>query len=78
MTSIRQILEDPTASRWLQNALAQALDRDAIDAANNAEVLAEILIVRADRMLADMALGDMEQIELRGGFQTCPKCGAGR
>ena len=40
---IPEILSDPAASSWLKNALQEALSRDPIDAANDAEVLAELL-----------------------------------
>lgn len=78
MISIQLILNDPMASRWLQSALRDALVRDAVDAAIDAEVLAEILILRADRLLAGKPIGDGEQIDLRGGFHKCPECGAGQ
>jgi hypothetical protein len=34
---------DPSASRWLLGALRSALLRDPVDAANDAQVLAEVL-----------------------------------
>jgi hypothetical protein len=39
----QDIFADPSASRWLQDALRAALHRDPVDAANDAEVLAGIL-----------------------------------
>lgn len=44
---IKDILSDPCASYWLKNALQSSLDRDCVDAANDAEVLAETLRERA-------------------------------
>jgi hypothetical protein len=38
---------DPSASNWLKNALRDALKRDPVDAANDAELLAVILSKRA-------------------------------
>jgi hypothetical protein len=38
-----EVLTDPTASRWLKDSLRSALDRDAVDAVNDAEVLTQIL-----------------------------------
>ena len=35
---IEQVLGDPAASFWLKDALRSALDRDPVDAANDAEV----------------------------------------
>ena len=45
---IRRILADPAASYWLRDALRAALKRDPVDAANDAEVLREVLCLRAD------------------------------
>jgi len=47
-----EILNDPAASDWLRQALQAALERDPVDAANDAEALAQILIARAERILA--------------------------
>ena len=48
---IRHMLNDPAASRWLRNALRAALDRDPVDAANDAEILGEVLNARAEAVL---------------------------
>lgn len=48
---IRAVLEDPASSSWLKVALRTALERDPVDAANEAEGLAELLGRRADAML---------------------------
>ena len=40
---IERVLADPAASFWLKDALRTALDRDPVDAANDAEVLAQLL-----------------------------------
>ena len=37
------IFQDPCASDWLKKALRDCLNRDPVDAANDAEVLAKIL-----------------------------------
>ena len=37
------ILDDPCASFWIKNALRSALERDPVDALNDAEVLVNIL-----------------------------------
>ena len=39
----QSILDDPAASYWLKNAVNTALDRDPVDAVNDAEVLLEVL-----------------------------------
>ncbi len=51
MSSIDDILNDPEASDWLKHALRSALERDPVDAANDAEILAQVLEARAERML---------------------------
>ena len=38
-----EILDDPSASDWLKGALRSALDRDPVDALNDALVLAAAL-----------------------------------
>jgi hypothetical protein len=43
----RAVLRDPSASRWLQDAMRAALHRDPTDAANDAEYLASVLAARA-------------------------------
>src|SRR5215471_3778270 len=43
LPQIPEILADPAASSWLKNALREALARDPVDAANDAEVLANLL-----------------------------------
>lgn len=48
-------LSDPSASFWFQDALCTALDRDPVDALNDAEVLAKVLKERWDAMVAEEA-----------------------
>jgi hypothetical protein len=43
LPAIDDILDDPAASLWLKAALCSALSRDPVDAANDAEVLAQVL-----------------------------------
>lgn len=56
--TIEQVLCDPAASHWLKSALQSALLRDPIDAANEAEVLAQLL----DRRCRTLLEKDTEQI----------------
>jgi hypothetical protein len=42
-----RVTEDPAASGWLKNALVEAINRDPVDAAGDAEVLYRILKLRA-------------------------------
>jgi hypothetical protein len=47
----RRVTEDPAASDWLKNALLEAINRDPVDAAGDAEVLCRILKLRAAAVL---------------------------
>ena len=42
-----KVAEDPAASGWLRNALVEAINRDPVNAAGDAEVLSRILQQRA-------------------------------
>ena len=48
----KQILSGPGTSHWLKDALTSALDRDPMDAVNDAELLAMVLGHRADQITA--------------------------
>ena len=50
-TCIVAVLDDPATSRWLKSALSGALERDAVDAVNDAEVLVELLTARASAVI---------------------------
>lgn len=52
------LLADPLASMWLKTALTGALDRDPVDAANDAEALSQALANRADKALGVIASGE--------------------
>ena len=45
------ILADPAVSSWLRRALASGLERDPVDAANDAELLSEVLSGRCAALL---------------------------
>ena len=69
---IRQILSGPGTSTWLKNALTTALDRDPVDAVNDAELLAMVLGHRADQInamaQAELAARDViKQAQNNGG-----------
>ena len=49
-SKIREILSGPGMSFWLKNALLAALDRDPVDAANDADLLAIVLGYRAQQL----------------------------
>lgn len=48
---IQAILNDPATSDWLKRSLEEALTRDPVDAADDAEQLAEVLASRCDQLL---------------------------
>lgn len=48
---IQKTLTNTSTSVWLKQALASALERDPVDAANDAEVLTELLARRCDQQL---------------------------
>ena len=50
--TVEDLLKDPSTSFWLRNALIAALSRDAVDAANDAEILARVLDRRC-RLILD-------------------------
>jgi hypothetical protein len=43
LPSVDGLLRDPSTSFWLRNALTSALQRDPVDAANDADILARVL-----------------------------------
>lgn len=47
---VEAILASPSASSWLKDALKAALQRDPVDAANDAELLAELLARRCSEL----------------------------
>ena len=53
---IAAVLDHPATSDWLRVALQTALDRDAVDAVNDAEALHELLGERATALF-DLLLG---------------------
>lgn len=61
-TRALRILADPSASRWLKQALGVCLSRDAVDAANDAELLFGVLSQRADECCARPSLTDAQAI----------------
>lgn len=52
MEEIEQVMADPSASYWLKEALRDALDRDPVDAARDAELLSRLLEARCVLVLA--------------------------
>jgi hypothetical protein len=54
LPSIAEVLFDPTASLWLTTTLRSALLRDPVDAANDCEFLARLLVRRSEELLSDI------------------------
>lgn len=52
---IRAVMDDPSTSGWLRRALADAILRDPIDAATDAEVLNDLLNQRCEEVLSAAA-----------------------
>lgn len=50
-TTAAEILSDPAASFWMKSSLKAAMDRDPVDAANDAELLAAVLVARSEETL---------------------------
>jgi hypothetical protein len=50
---ITALLENKSTSRWLRRALVELLERDACDAAADAEELAYVMGMRASEALGD-------------------------
>ena len=57
MPDIQAILEDPAASDWLKVALTEAIERDPVDALNDALLLAQAL---DDRLRETLGLESAE------------------
>lgn len=51
LPEIEVVLQDPAESFWLKAAVRSALDRDPVDAANDAEILAQLLDRRCQEIL---------------------------
>ena len=56
---IRRILAGPGTSNWMKVALSTAINRDPVDALNDAELLAIVLRHRAEQVRA-AALAEIE------------------
>jgi len=52
LPEIAAVLRDPAASSWLKTSLCSALSRDPVDAANDAELLAQLLERRCRDILS--------------------------
>lgn len=52
LNQVETIISDPTTSDWLRSALSSALDRDPVDALNDAELLASTLKERLETVFS--------------------------
>ena len=52
LPTVQDVLDDPATSVWLKVALAKALERDPVDALNDALVLAQALDNRLREVFA--------------------------
>jgi hypothetical protein len=52
LPEIAAVLHDPASSSWLKTSLGSGLSRDPVDAANDAEVLAQLLELRCREILS--------------------------
>lgn len=64
---IADVLGHPATSFWLRQALQTALDRDAVDAVNDAEALHELLGERATALFDQLLGPDKVAAVLLGG-----------
>lgn len=48
---IQQAIDSPSTSFWLKAALRALLERDALDAARDAELLSELMVARLNEIL---------------------------
>jgi hypothetical protein len=65
-----KVTEDPAASDWLKNALVEAINRDPVDAAGDAEILNRILKLRA-------AAVQRAKLIIPALMRSCRSCAAG-
>jgi hypothetical protein len=66
---IKTILNDPGTSYWLKNALASALDRDLVNAGNDAKLLAMVLERRADEVAAKPVEKNLSEEKEKPAFE---------
>ena len=57
---IDDVLNDPTISSWLKSALGSALNRDLLDATNDAEMLFFILSRRLGELFANYEPSELQ------------------
>jgi hypothetical protein len=63
VVDIKKVLEDPAASTWLKATLRSALAHDSVDAANDSEVLAQLLAKRCEHFLRHLTRPNRRSVE---------------
>lgn len=71
---VEQILRDPAASFWIKEAVQTALARDPVDAADDADVLAEALSRRCRRLLHSEMSTSMRSVDFFSEPLILPSC----
>ncbi|CAM5558886.1 hypothetical protein ECAE60S_04502 [Eoetvoesiella caeni] len=61
------ILDDPTVSNWLKNALRSAINRDCVDAFHDSVLLTK-LIARRLKSVEESALATMQRLDIEPPF----------
>ncbi len=56
-----EIIADCTTSNWLKESLSKALNRDPVDAANDADFLAMLLNARAEAALSSFQAAERQR-----------------
>lgn len=64
--AVQRLLTAPDVSSWLKDTLRSALQRDPVDAARDAELLHQVLSVRADSLAAAAAVRYGTQAPIEG------------
>lgn len=59
--TVDRVLADHSTSSWLKRAVIDLLQRDAVDAANDAELLSALMTDRADELLARASAQGIEK-----------------
>jgi hypothetical protein len=71
---LEEYLEDPAASDWFKTVLNSALQRDPVDALNDAEVLVTILRSELDKYLKKNEFTPPKFIEWETSRYVCSRC----
>lgn len=70
---IARVASDPAASHWLKGAVMACMTRDPVDAATDADTLAELMNRRAENLLCEIGAGPARRPSCTPGCD-CPAC----